>query len=271
MSLSKISTTNFELTKTLVSTLAHIGLTDKEARVYLACLETGSNIVSKIAKLSGLNRVTTYDILEKLKEKGFVSFLTKQKIKYFSAADPEIIFAETQRKTEGLRSIVPDLKRLKGETPHPRIQYFEGVEGIKTIYADTLLSKTEILNYANSQAIRDFWPDYDKEYVEKRAKKKIFLRGIAPDDEHGRAVHAEDKKSYREIRLVPAEKFDFTNEINIYDDKVAIASFTGELIGMIIESKEIANTQRAIFKMAWEFAGNSSKFKSQNSKVQLKS
>jgi len=243
------------LTKTLIHTLKDIGLTDKESRVYIACLESGTSLVSKIAKSSGLNRVTTYDILEKLKEKGFVSFLTKNQLKYFSATDPEIVVSETHRKAQNLKSILPDLKRLKGDAIHPHIRYFEGVEGIKAIYADTLTSKSEILNYANSREIRNFWPDYDNEYVKKRVKKKIYLHGIAPDDEYGKTVHKDDKKYFREIRLIDPQKFDFTNEINIYDDKVAIASFTGELIGMIIESKEIANTQKAIFKMAWEFAG----------------
>ena len=64
------------------------------------------------------------------------------------------------------------------------------------------------------------------------------------------------KKNYREIRLVPPSEFSFANEINIYDDKVAIISFGKDktVLGMIIESAEIADTQRAIFMMAWEFA-----------------
>ncbi|MBI5755000.1 hypothetical protein HZA41_02155 [Candidatus Peregrinibacteria bacterium] len=87
-------------------------------------------------------------------------------------------------------------------------------------------------------------------------KKKIHLRGIAPLDEYGIKVQQEDKKYFREIRRVSAKECNFSNEINIYDDKVAIVSFKDELIGMIIESSEIANTQRAIFKMAWEFSRN---------------
>jgi hypothetical protein len=65
----------------------------------------------------------------------------------------------------------------------------------------------------------------------------------------------------REIRLVPANEFDFTNEINIYDHKVAICSFDsglpgdGDMFGIIIESKEVAETQRQIFEMAWRYAG----------------
>lgn len=240
--------------KTLIIPLKNIGLSEKEAKIYLACLELGSASVMHIAKNAHMNRVTTYDILEKLKAKGFVNFLIKKNVKYFSALDPELMYAETQRHTSQLKLALPQLKRITTGTNHPQVQYYEGIEGIKTIYADTLTSKTEILNYANSREIRKFWPEYDEEYVAKRVKKKIHLMGIAPDDEYGQRVHAADKANFREIRLVPSGTHNFTNEINIYDNKVAIVSIRDELIGMIIESNDIASTQRAIFHMAWEFA-----------------
>ena len=235
------------------NTLESIGLNGKEARIYLAALETGSSPVSKIASKAKLNRVTAYDILEKLVKKGLISFFTKNRIKYFTATDPEIMVEEFKKRAAELQKALPDLKRLHGDTIHPRVQYFEGLEGIKSIYADTLKSKTEILNYGNSQEIRSHWPTYDEDYVKKRAGLKINLRGIAIDDQYGRWVQSRDGENFREIRLVSKDKFNFTNEINIYDDKLAIISFKDELIGMIIESPEIANTQRAIFKMVWEF------------------
>ncbi len=240
----------------LLPVIKNIGLTPKEAKVYIAMLELGSNTVAAIAAKAQLNRVTTYDILEKLLKKGITHFLTKNGVKFFDATDPQIISHEITRKAHDFKKALPEFRRLRGEAAHPKVRYFEGFEGIKTLYADTLSSKTEILNYSNSKEIRAHWPDYDTEYVKERAHRKIFLRGIAPDDEHGRWVHSQDKKSFREIRLVPKEHFNFTNEINVYDDKVAIVSFKDvPLIGMIIESLEIANTQRDIFKMAWEYAG----------------
>ena len=87
------------------------------------------------------------------------------------------------------------------------------------------------------------------------------LRGISPNDEVGCKVHGEDTKRLREIRLVSAQDFDFTNEINIYDHKVAICSFDAglkgesDMFGVIIESKEVAETQRQIFEMAWRYSG----------------
>ena len=119
-----------------------------------------------------------------------------------------------------------------------------------------MTAKTELFNYADSKSLRRYWPTYDEDYVRKRIEKGIYLRGIAPLDDYGKKVVRDNEKSHREIRLVPAGPFTFSNEINIYDDKVSIVSFSNDLIiGMLIESAEIANTQRAIFMMAWEFAG----------------
>ncbi len=239
----------------LSTILENIGLTNKEAKVYLAALEVGTSPISKIATKAKINRVTTYDITEKLIKRGLINFFTKAKIKFFTATDPEIVVNEYNKRMEDLQKALPELKRLHGETIHPKVRYYEGLEGIKSIYADTLTSKTEILNYCNSKETRREWAAYDDEYVKERANRKIFLRGIAPNDEYGKLAHAQDEQFLREIRLSSKELYNFTNEINIYDDKVAIISFKDELIGMIIESPEIANTQRALFAMIWEFCG----------------
>lgn len=237
----------------LIQILTNLGLSEKESKVYLATMQVGTGVVSQIGQNAKINRVTTYDILEKLKQKGLVSYFTKKKVKYFSALKPTAVLEEFEKRTNSLRLALPKFKRITGEMPHPRVRYFEGLEGIKAIYADTLTAKSEILNFSNSEEIRKQWPKYDAEYVQERTKKKIYLRGICPNDKSGEQVHSQDKKYNREMRLMPSDNFDFTNEINIYDDKVAIISFKDELIGMIIESNEIANSQRAIFNMCWEF------------------
>lgn len=234
--------------------LQNLGIDHKEAKIYLAALEVGSSPVSVIADKAHLNRVTTYGILEKLVKKGMMSFITKRKVKFFHSIDPELLVQEYQKRIGDLEKALPDLKRLYGETPQPKVIYFEGQDGIRSIFQDTLTSKTEILNYCNSKEIRDFWPEYDTEYVADRVKRQIYLRGIAPDDDYGKEVQTENAKMFREIRLIPNDKYNFGNEINIYDNKVAIISFQYEPIGMIIESAEIASTQRAIFEMVWRFS-----------------
>jgi hypothetical protein len=141
------------------------------------------------------------------------------------------------------------------------VRFFEGWEGVRMVYEDSLTAKTEILNFANSALVRKYWPNYDAEYVQKRVAHGVHLRGIAPSDVAGKRVHGLDKHNLREIRLVPAKDFDFNNEVNIYDHKVSIVSFGqgDNLFGVIMESKEVSETQRQIFEMAWRFAGHERK------------
>ncbi len=237
--------------------LKEIGLNKKESGIYLALVELGSAPVSKVAEKAKINRVTAYSILEKLIERGMANSVTKNKTKFFSATRPEAVSQELKRKAADFQKALPLFRRLEGEANLPHVKYFEGLEGIKAIYAQTLESKGEILNYANSREVREAWPEYDEQYVAERVNRKIMLRGIAPLDRYGKKVQALDKENHREIKLVSSRKFTFTNEINIWDDKVAIISFKDDPpIGVIIESQEIANTQRDIFKMAWEYAKN---------------
>jgi sugar-specific transcriptional regulator TrmB len=240
----------------LQNVLTNIGLTGKEAKVYLASLELGPSPASDIALRAKLNRVTTYDVLKKLIKRKYITSVTKNRVTTFTAIEPDAVRMDIRQRYLDFKEVLPDLRRLHGSTYIPRIRYYEGIGGVKKVYADTLTAKTEILNYADSKSIREYWPTYDADYVDERVKRRIYLRGIAPLDELGERLVTENEKKHREIRLVKAGVFAFSNEINIYDDKVSIVSFgKNEVVGMIIESPEIANTQRAIFMMAWEFAG----------------
>jgi len=235
--------------------LIQLGLSEKEARLYLAALETGTGTVIQLSRKSGITRGSTYDILEEMLEKGYVSKIHKDKHMVFSPVDPEVLMKRFKDNIRDFEIALPELKGLLNKSSaRPKVRYFEGLDGIKRVYEDTLTATTEILNYSNTREILTHWPSYNGDYVKLRTRKKIFLRGIAQDDDYGKKLSDDDPKFLREFRLLPPKDFQFTNEINIYDNKVAIVSFAPELIGIIIESQAIADTQRDIFKMSWAFA-----------------
>lgn len=231
--------------------LENIGLTEKEAKIYLSTLELGSNPVSKIATKAKLNRVTTYDILEKLTKKGLISSFTRAKVKYFTALEPEKLVTEYQKRIAELEKSLPDLKQLNSQISRPRATSYEGIEGIKQIYADSLTSQSEILNYCATAEVISHWPTYLDDYVAKRIEKNIFLKAIVLDDESGRDAKSRDSYCNRELRLISKDSYDFSGEIMIYDNKVAIISFKDEMIGLLIESPQIAASQRALFSLTW--------------------
>lgn len=250
------------MAKDIIHVLESVGLDAKQSQLYVAGLQLGTAPASDYAKITGFNRITSYNLLEEMVRKGYFTMVRKVRAKWYAPVAPEYIALEARKNAEALERVLPELRSLQGaKYRKPRVRFFEGWEGVRHVYEDTLMAETELLNFANSAAVRRFWPLYDAEYVEKRVQQGIRLRGIAPDDQTGRSVHGHDQENLREIRLVPAKDFDFTNEINVYDHKVAICSFDSglrgdrDMFGVIIESKEVAETQRQIFEMAWRYAG----------------
>lgn len=245
-------------TKALQHIIQSVGLEPHEAKLYLAGLKLGSAPASAYAADAKLNRVTAYNYLEELVKRSIFTAAERGRAMHYAPVAPDQLGLEARKNVEALERAMPDLRSLMGSHHRaPHVRYFEGEEGVRRVYQDTLTADGELLNFANSEVVRTFWKEYDTEYVNKRIKNGIFLKGIAPDDAIGRKVHGKDTKSLREIRLVNEKEFPIHNEINIYDNKVAIVSFSEneeDLFGVIIESREVAETQKQIFEMAWRFA-----------------
>ncbi|PIR48562.1 hypothetical protein COU80_02515 [Candidatus Peregrinibacteria bacterium CG10_big_fil_rev_8_21_14_0_10_55_24] len=246
------------ITKDLLSILQSVGLEEKQAALYLAGQQLLSAPASAYAKQTGLNRVTAYTVLEELVGRGLFTVMKKNRTKWYAPVAPEYLAVEARKNVDALQRSLPELRSLRGaEERKPVVRFFQGWDGVKHVYEHTLTARSELLNYANSAIVRSHWERYDEEYVAQRVERGIKLRGIAPDDVAGRMVHGEDKERLREIRLVPAKDFNFDNEINIYDSTVAIVTFgerAEDAFGVIIESREVAETQRQIFEMAWRYA-----------------
>jgi len=236
----------------LIKKIQAVGYSELEAKVYLATLENGVSPVSEIANKAGINRVSCYDILKKMMQKGLITSAIIKNTKHFRALSPEVFIEDTQQKAEELQKSLNILQSLQStENIQTSIRNYEGISGIQKAYKETLSSSTEILNFANSQNIRDHWQSYDEDYVKKRVEKKIFLRGIAPGDDFGKFIQNNDKTSYRQTKLIKKESFEVENEINIFDNKVLITSFFPKPFAILIESSAVANTQRQIFSVLW--------------------
>lgn len=245
----------------LENELQQLGLSDKEAKTYLASLELGSAAVQEIAKKSGLKRPTVYFAIEQLVKKGLMSSFEKGKKTFFAAESPERLISlitlqqkKAQSLEENLRKFLPQLNDIFGLTgERPKIRFLEGKEGLKALQDDFL--KTEDKNIENIYPRDDFIKVFSeaerKDYIAKLRKKRIKVRTIYTSKQEASALVP---NPYAERKFVPYEKFPFSADITIYGNKVAIGTFRGKLMGAIIESKEIAETLRLVFNLAWESA-----------------
>ena len=91
-----------------LSRIEELGLTKHEAIVYKALLELGETKTGAIVKTTNLHRVLIYDALESLIKKGLASYVIKENIKYFKAANPERILDFLKEKEEIANEIIPD-------------------------------------------------------------------------------------------------------------------------------------------------------------------
>lgn len=237
--------------------LEQLGMHEKKAEVYLACLESGGATAYLIAKKVGLKRPTVYDIINHLMREGLVYKSIRNNIKYYSPADPEKILRMLKEKEISVKSVMPELQRIYNSPKQkPLIRYFEGKEGIKEMYEDSLRScrkGDQILAYVGQDVLR-YLPGYTEDYVARRVEKGIVLRGIYKKDEYILEYIKKNAAQLRISKVLDEKDFPVKNETNIYKNKMAIATYGAELFGMIIESEEIASAQKAIFELVWKTA-----------------
>lgn len=249
--------------------LLTLGLSEKEAAIYMALLELGKAGVSHIGRRTGVNRTTVYAVLDSLAGKGLVSISGKEPKEEYAAESPDNLvaylkdkLADAEHRTEVVKhgieraeELLPHLKAIHKVGDRPRVRFYDGLDGLKHVYEDTLACADHegIRAFASFEDMQASLGTFYSTYIKRRAKARIFSRGIVPRTPVSAERKSHDAEEYRELVLLPEEKPSLYPEIDIYGDKVMIAS-EKEKLGIIIESKEIALAMKKIFDLAWERA-----------------
>ncbi len=236
--------------------LKNSGFLDKEIAIYLSILELGRGTVAEISRKAGINRSTGYVALDSLASKNLVSISGKEPKQEYVALSPANLVtylntqADNQKKlAENAKEILPELTSMYNTGDRPRVFFYEGLAGLEHVYEDSLSSDGDIYSTSTYEEMHGTLPKYFSTYYERRAKKKIFVHTFVADTPLARERKANDVKEFRNTSLVPQDKFPVPTDIEIYNNKVMIASWK-EKLGIIIESEEVATTLRSVFKLA---------------------
>lgn len=131
--------------------LRKLGLSEKEAKTYLAGLELGPDSAQNIAQKAGLSRPTAYEIIKKLENKGLFKETKEKKKRYFTAQSPETILGilKTQRKEidEKEREFIRIISVLESKCAGNKseVKIYKDKEGLKAL--------RELLSFSNVPAI----------------------------------------------------------------------------------------------------------------------
>jgi sugar-specific transcriptional regulator TrmB len=233
----------------MIEELKSAGLTDNEAKIYLALLETGPTLAGRISRKTGLHRRTVYDTTEMLIKKGLIGYILQNHRRLFSAVNPDRILGILQEKQNILLPVVTELKERFGKTKEKEeTNFYKGKEGIKTVFEDQL-NYSEILILGASARVYDVLPFYVHWYEKKRKSKKVRARIITQDKNF-------KVKGFADVRYLP-EKYSNPLSVNVYGDNVAIFLWQKETpFAIVIQNKDIAEGYRNYFELMWKIAKN---------------
>lgn len=238
----------------ITKTLAEFGLSPNQVKIYLALLELGEAKVQDISKKGQVLRTTTYEILEQLKNIGLVSQYNRQGARIYMAEPPRSLERILADKQKTIADILPELESMYNISGFkPKIRFYEGLEGYKTVYDDTLHAKSKKLS-----AILSMQDMFDKlgekymvNYIARRVEAGIHLNVIRIGPHEVKPIWPDAPEEFRQVRLAPAG-FVFPLTMYVYDNKVSLMSTKRENFGLIIESREFMQTQKALFDVLWQ-------------------
>lgn len=238
----------------MLEKLLRLGFTEKEARVYLALLEFGSQPASVISKKTGYPKATVLFLFDHLFKKGYINRSQKGRVFYFYADPKELEKEKNKEHTEeqkALHDVLPLLREFKNPfSSPPKILFFEGLDGCRKAYSLLLESKTEIYEFAAHHDLINMGEDFMKHFVKERARRKIFINVIAQNSKLHSYFHKRDKTQQRKLKLFPPKIGDLYSSIDVFENKVLLLNLYHDAFAILIENKEVAETIKTIHHLA---------------------
>ncbi len=241
--------------KDIKQTLKQVGMTENEIQVYITLLKLGSSIVAHIAERSGLYRPYVYDTLERLQEKGLVSFYVRENKRYFEAVNPEQLVELEKEKLEELNGVLPKLQEFVSIPKEAtRVQLYSGRKVVRVIQKDVLRTLLDtggesLVIGVDEKKFMDADPIVMKQFFNQLKRNKLKERVLVREGDNYLPAY----KKTTQYKFLSKEFFDPTSTF-IYGNKVAIVLFTEPLYGLLIESAILAKTYRKQFNLLWDVA-----------------
>jgi sugar-specific transcriptional regulator TrmB len=237
--------------------LEELGFCKNEAKIYLTLLELGASTVTKISSKCKINRSNIYDCLNKLIEKGVVSYFMEKDTKLFEAIDPVLLINILKEKEIKLNSIMPELKlynqfaKKKSEA-----HIFEGIVAVRNMFNHFLdIGKPRYAYGAPITASKMLGDYFLENHHRRRIEKKIELYLIYNSDAKAR-IKFLNSLDYTESRYLPKE-YDSPVTTSICGNEVVLFLYSDNPLVIQIKNEMVAKAYKRYFDILWNLAHKS--------------
>jgi sugar-specific transcriptional regulator TrmB len=241
-----------------------LGLESEVADIYLALHAYGPQSISALARNSGVERTHIYRLFDTLKNSGLVEIEVHNKYSILRAAPITNVQVLISKKEQELRDLQTEFTSLHNflngdvlSSPATRVQFFQGLEGIKQMVWNQTKASGENLSilYENMQSRTK--QSFFERWARTCNEAGITFRGIIGDhfiktQQQWYRDHSNERLASWRSRFVPDDVFKITHSTIIYGNVTAYYNWhDDEVFGIEIANQEIAETQRAFFEMLW--------------------
>lgn len=250
---------------TILDTLMAAGLHPSAAQVYIILIENGEMTVPQMLEKTELSRAMIYEVLPELMAGGYVEYRKAGREAYYRPVHPQKLLDLINQKKRDVALLEDEMKQtintLSGTFNlafhKPGVRFFEGVEGLKSLYEETLREPKPIYALLSpgdaDPTLRDWLNDV---YVKQRVAKGIHASVIASSSTITDDYRKYDKDALRDVLVIPDTKFPVDIEINIFgNNRVAFISYRpNEMVGVLMDSPAVYVSMKTFFDLAWQEA-----------------
>jgi len=230
--------------------LQELGLNRRESICYSALLELGSSKVGAICKKTGIPSSKIYEILNKLIQRGLVSYVVKGKVKYYQASDPRVLLNYIEEKKKKVEEILPQLLSKQKLARKQSVEIFEGQKALFSLFTDLIKDakpKELYLVFSINEENKNEQANlFFRNLTLRRKAKKLDVRLLKNIRYYKKEKHTKLKLKYT--------KFNLPQGITVFRNYVIILSWIDSPVAIKIESDVFANQLRDFFLELWKTA-----------------
>ncbi len=243
--------------------LQDIGLSEKEAMIYIALLSVDTYSVSELAKATGINRTTLYPILDDLIAKRLILENKQDGKVRFQAEPPERIETyilnrknQLEEQEKLLDDIIPQMRGFTRELGEkPLVKVYEGRNGV-------LEALSDYYEFSDNKNIA--YLVYPRDLVESSFSKKeldtIKQKRIGKKIKSN-VIYSKESGDY-ETELSPnrlridQKKYPILADICIHGDRVRFITLHRNISAILIKNKDIAETLQSLISLVLDYSNN---------------
>ncbi|OGC88710.1 hypothetical protein A2419_03030 [Candidatus Adlerbacteria bacterium RIFOXYC1_FULL_48_26] len=247
--------------KDLLKNLEQLGLSDKEARVYLALLPRQDTGTSNLIRATGLHGQFVYQALDRLEELGLAKHVVQSGRKKFSAGSPDRILALVDEKKLAAQTVV---KQLREQFTAKQEQSFETFQGDAAFTNNEFAlleampedSSIDILNGSGDRYVELLGLEMNR-YEQIRTKKRIKIRYISTSGNQNYLKIMAQQRPFFEFRILQQGYSGV--DTTIYDGCLVFSMFGTPAVSFVFKNKEISTGYRGFFEVLWNLSSNPAK------------